>query len=88
MSNSSIPFAAGGSRRRLLAVALAASMIAAATADPPPSAAHPDTTVNTHALATPAAAPEAHTVTLVTGDVVTVRTLADGKTLTEVDQPD
>ncbi len=81
-------FAAGGSRRRLIAAVVAAGMIAAsaaainptaATASPPPSA----------STGTPAGTVTGtHTVTLVTGDVVTVRTLTDGKTIAEVDQPD
>lgn len=63
-------------------------MIAASAAALDPAAANAGLSPTTTPLATSAAAPEAHTVTLVTGDVVTVRTLADGKALTEVDQPD
>lgn len=63
-------------------------MIATSAAAIDPAAANAGLSPTTAPLATPAAAPGAHTVTLVTGDVVTVRTLADGKTLTEVDQPD
>ncbi|WP_043535259.1 S8 family peptidase [Salinispora tropica] len=84
MSSHPSPFAAGGSRRRLIAAVVAAGMIAASTAAIDPAAA----TAGPPPTTAPLAAPETHTVTLVTGDVVTVRTLADGKTLTEVDQPD
>ncbi len=84
MSSHPSPFAAGGSRRRLIAAVVAAGMIAASTAAIDPAAA----TAGPPPTTAPLAAPETHTVTLVTGDVVTLRTLADGKTITEVDQPD
>ncbi len=86
MSSHPGPFATGGShRRRLIAAIVAAGMIAtsaaaihptAATAGPPPTTTPAGPVTGTH------------TVTLVTGDIVTVRTLADGKTIAEVDQPD
>lgn len=88
MSFPSSPLAAGGSRRRLIAAVVAAGMIAASVAAIDPAAATAGLSPSAASLATPGTASEVHTVTLVTGDVVTVRTLADGKTLTEVDQPD
>ncbi|WP_255435816.1 hypothetical protein, partial [Salinispora sp. H7-4] len=98
MSSHPGPFTTSGShRRRLIAAVVAAGMItasaaaihpAAATAGPPPTTTPAGTVTGTHTIATPATTPETHTVTLVTGDIVTVRTLPDGKTLTEVDQPD
>ncbi|WP_033775433.1 S8 family serine peptidase, partial [Salinispora oceanensis] len=79
------PFAAGGARRRLIAAVVAAGMITAsaaainptaATAGPPPTTTPAGTITGTQ------------TVTLVTGDIVTVRALTGGKTIAEVDQPD
>ncbi|WP_043163521.1 S8 family serine peptidase, partial [Salinispora tropica] len=86
MSSHPEPFAAGGSRRRLIAAIAAAGMIAASTAAISPTAA----TAGPPPTTTPATGTVAGTqiVTLVTGDVVTVRTLADGRTIAEVDQPD
>ncbi len=79
------PFAAGGARRRLIAAVVAASMIAASVAAIDPAAATAGPTPTT----TPAdTITGTQTVTLVTGDVVTVRTLTGGKTIAEVDQPD
>ncbi|WP_255435875.1 hypothetical protein, partial [Salinispora sp. H7-4] len=88
MSYSPTPFAAGGSRRRLIAAAVAVGLIATSVAAIDPAAANAGLSPTTNPLATAGTAPEAHTVTLITGDIVTVRTLTDGKTLTEVEQPD
>lgn len=88
MSSDLGPFAAGGSRRRLIAAVVAAGMVAASAAATHPAAATAGQPPTAAPVAAPVTAPETHTVTLVTGDVVTVRTLANGKTITEVDQPD
>ncbi|SCF28496.1 Serine protease, subtilisin family [Micromonospora purpureochromogenes] len=68
--------------RRLIAAASAAGLIAAGfTAIQLPAAASPST-------AAKAAAMYKHTVTLITGDVVTVTTSTDGAETVDVDRPD
>jgi subtilisin family serine protease len=69
-------------RRPVVAAATATALIAATLAILPgsvPAIAQPSTV---------AASPSTRTVTLVTGDVVTVRTLADGRQIADVDRPD
>ncbi|MER7456912.1 S8 family serine peptidase [Micromonospora sp. NPDC126480] len=84
MPSPSQPFASGRTRRRLIAAAAAAGMVAAGAAaiHTPATAAGP---TPTHA---PAATRDTRTVTLVTGDVVTVTTFADGRATADVDRPD
>ncbi|MEU2662672.1 S8 family serine peptidase [Micromonospora sp. NPDC007220] len=83
MSSPSQPFTWGRTRRRLTAAAAATGMVAAGLAaiQAPATAAGPSP-------AAPAATRDTHTVTLITGDVVTVTTSADGKATAEVDRPD
>ncbi|MER5336815.1 S8 family serine peptidase [Micromonospora sp. NPDC002717] len=73
----------GRARRRLVAAAAAAGLIAGGIAaiPAPVTAASPGT-------APAAATRSTHTVTLITGDVVTVTTSADGKETVDVDRPD
>ncbi|MGS2614540.1 S8 family serine peptidase [Micromonospora sp. LZ34] len=77
------PFAPGRTRRRLIAAAAAVGLVAAGAAvlQAPATAAGPTP-------ATPTAARDTHTLTLITGDVVTVTTFADGKATADVDRPD
>ncbi|MEV0426317.1 S8 family serine peptidase [Micromonospora sp. NPDC050495] len=82
MSPSSPPTPSRRTRRRLLAAAAAAGLIAGGfTAIPSPAG----------AAGSPAAPQtptrDRHTVTLITGDVVTVTTLADGRSTADVDRP-
>ncbi|SCL33161.1 Serine protease, subtilisin family [Micromonospora pallida] len=81
MQSPSQPFASG--RRRLVAAAAAAGLIAAGAAAIPTSATAADP-----APVAPAATRDTHTVTLITGDVVTVTSLADGRATADVDRPD
>ncbi|MFI7487483.1 S8 family serine peptidase [Micromonospora echinaurantiaca] len=83
MPSPSQPFTAGRTRRRLIAAAAAAGLVAAGAAaiQSPATAADP-------APPAPAATRDTHTVTLVTGDVVTVTTFADGQATADVDRPD
>jgi subtilisin family serine protease len=70
-------------RRRLISIATAVPLLAAGLAVPQsPALAAPKQ------QAVPARAAATHRVTLVTGDVVTVTTLADGEQTAEVDRPD
>ncbi|MFF5214956.1 S8 family serine peptidase [Micromonospora sp. NPDC000442] len=84
MPSPTTPFTSGRTRRRLIAAAAAAGLVAAGAAAirPPAAAAGPTPPPAT------ATARDTHTVTLVTGDVVTVTTFADGKSAAEVDRPD
>ncbi|MFE0590171.1 S8 family serine peptidase [Micromonospora echinospora] len=81
MPSPSHPFASG--RRRLVAAVAAAGLVAAGVAAvrTPATAAGP-------APAPPAATRDSHTVTLITGDRVTVTTLADGSATADVDRPE
>lgn len=83
MSSPSQHSAVGRTRRRLIAAATAAGLVAAGAAalQSPATAADP-------APPAPAATRDTHTVTLVTGDVVTVTTFADGQATADVDRPD
>ncbi|MFI2650398.1 S8 family serine peptidase [Micromonospora fulviviridis] len=83
MSSPSHPTPHSRTRRRLIAVAAAAGLVAAgfAVIETPAAAAGPPTTP-------PAPTRDRHTVTLITGDVVTVTTLADGRSTADVDRPD
>ncbi|MEV0807942.1 S8 family serine peptidase [Micromonospora sp. NPDC050200] len=89
MSSPTVPIAAGRTRRRLVAAASAAGLIAAgftaaqtpATAASPPTATSPPT-------AAKAAATYEQTVTLITGDVVTVTNSGSGEETVDVDRPD
>ncbi|WP_121395960.1 S8 family serine peptidase [Micromonospora sp. M71_S20] len=83
MPTPSQPFTWGRARRRLTAAAAATGMVAAGLAaiQAPATAAAPSP-------AAQAATRNTHTVTLITGDVVTVTTFADGKATAEVDRPD
>jgi subtilisin family serine protease len=69
-------------RSRLLAIAATAALVAAGlTTAAPPAAAEPPP-------GAPAAIAATHHVTLVTGDVVSVTTLASGEEVVDVDRPD
>jgi subtilisin family serine protease len=78
--------------RRLPAAAAAAALLAAGLAAAAPAAADPthdpaDSGPDAANPGTPAAT-VSHTVTLITGDVVTLTTLADGQQVAEVQRPD
>ncbi|MFE9694324.1 S8 family serine peptidase [Micromonospora sp. NPDC005806] len=77
------PSAPGRARRRLIAAATAAGLVAGGLAaiQPPAIAASPGT-------APTAATRSTHTITLITGDVVTVTIAADGAETVDVDRPD
>ncbi|MEH1101091.1 S8 family serine peptidase [Micromonospora sp. CPCC 205561] len=83
MSSPSQPFTWGRARRRLTAAVAATGLVAAGLAaiQTPATAARPSPDA-------PAAVRDTHTVTLVTGDVVTVTTFADGRSTADVDRPD
>src|SRR3954454_13622254 len=70
------------SRRRLSVVAVVAAAPLLACVVPTPATASPERP------ARPADPSATHRITLVTGDVVTVTTLADGKQIADVDRPD
>ncbi|SCF02662.1 Serine protease, subtilisin family [Micromonospora viridifaciens] len=77
------PSEPGRLRRRLIAAATATGLIAGgiATIQTPVTAASP-------AVAPKAETRSTHTITLITGDVVTVTTSADGRETVDVDRPD
>ena len=81
-----MPFSAqsGRRRRQLLSVATAVPLLAVGLAvqQGPAAATEPP------AGAPPAQSTDSHTVTLITGDVVNVTTLADGSQTAEVSRPD
>jgi hypothetical protein len=81
MSSPALPFPVRR-RRRLITVAATGALLAGSFAVLPG-------TVQAAVQARPASTSlSSHTVTLVTGDVVTVRTLADGQQIADVDRPD
>ncbi|MFG3702685.1 S8 family serine peptidase [Micromonospora sp. NPDC047620] len=77
------PAEPGRARRRLIAAATAAGLIAGGIAaiQAPVTAASPGTAPKAETRST-------HTITLITGDVVTVTTSADGAETVDVDRPD
>ncbi|GAA3778776.1 S8 family serine peptidase [Plantactinospora mayteni] len=79
-----------GHKRRLLSAATAATLIAAGVAavQPPASAAPPAPGAPAAGGPTPGPTTASQRVTLVTGDVVTVTTFADGQQTADVDRPD
>ena len=81
-----MPFTAqsGRRRRQLLSAATAVPLLAAGLAvqQGPAAATEPPRRSTIRPV------PDTHTVTLVTGDVVTVTTLADGQQIADVDRPD
>ncbi|MFU8874380.1 S8 family peptidase [Micromonospora sp. SL4-19] len=82
MSNPLQPARPGRARRRLIAAATAAGLIAGGIAaiQAPATAASPTAPKTT--------IKDSHTITLITGDVVTVTTSVDGKETVDVDRPD